>query len=294
MSSLNPQPLPPSPNWARALPPGPDTSVKITEAYAAMVARDAYFWAWPLVNLYNKRLNFKDVPEPMMVGPGPAAPLNRVAMLTDYIEPEERLVACPNQDVVYGAGSLAFDLSPVVIEVPDMGERYWTLGFLDAWTNPWAYAGRRTTGNRAQRLFVHGPRWQGEVPAGMHRIAAPGDDVWVIGRILVDHDARDHAVVHALQDQFAIRRPDGTPAHHLLDPATGLPAYTGIVQATAIAPTVVSCRAAIGRMASASARFCCRRGGWNSGERERQSSLASAAARASVKAPVSSPDCIGL
>jgi hypothetical protein len=48
-----------------------------------MVARDAYFWAWPLVNLYNKRLNFKDVPEPMMVGPGPAAPLNRVAMLTD-------------------------------------------------------------------------------------------------------------------------------------------------------------------------------------------------------------------
>ena len=42
-SSLNPQPLPPSPEWARALPPGPDTSVKITEAYAAMVARDALF-----------------------------------------------------------------------------------------------------------------------------------------------------------------------------------------------------------------------------------------------------------
>jgi hypothetical protein len=72
-SSLNPQPLPPSPEWARALPPGPDTSVKMTEAYAAMIARDAYFWAWPLVNLYNKRLNFKDVPEVMMVGPGPCA-----------------------------------------------------------------------------------------------------------------------------------------------------------------------------------------------------------------------------
>ena len=28
--------------------PGPDVSVKITEAYAAHVARDAYFWAWPL------------------------------------------------------------------------------------------------------------------------------------------------------------------------------------------------------------------------------------------------------
>lgn len=33
--------------------------------------------------------------------------------------------------------------------------------------------------------------------------------------------------------------PDGRPAHHLLDPATGRPAFTGIVQATAIAPTAL-------------------------------------------------------
>jgi thiamine biosynthesis lipoprotein len=31
--------------------------------------------------------------------------------------------------------------------------------------------------------------------------------------------------------------PDGRPAHHLLDPATGAPAFTGIVQASALAPT---------------------------------------------------------
>lgn len=31
----------------------------------------------------------------------------------------------------------------------------------------------------------------------------------------------------------------GRPAHHLLDPATGTPAYTGVVQATALAPTGV-------------------------------------------------------
>jgi FAD:protein FMN transferase len=30
---------------------------------------------------------------------------------------------------------------------------------------------------------------------------------------------------------------DGLPAHHLLDPATGRPAFTGIVQVTALAPT---------------------------------------------------------
>ena len=33
------------------------------------------------------------------------------------------------------------------------------------------------------------------------------------------------------------RGPDGAPGHHLINPATGRPAFTGIVQATALAPT---------------------------------------------------------
>jgi thiamine biosynthesis lipoprotein len=36
---------------------------------------------------------------------------------------------------------------------------------------------------------------------------------------------------------------DGRPAHHLLDPGTGLPAFTGVVQATALAPDAVTAEA---------------------------------------------------
>ena len=93
----------PSRNWSRAMPPGPDPRVKITEAYAKHVARDAYLWAWPLVNMYNRRLFFATIKEMAYAGPLPQAPLNTFAMLTDYIAPEQRNVACPNQDVVYGA-----------------------------------------------------------------------------------------------------------------------------------------------------------------------------------------------
>jgi hypothetical protein len=114
-----------SPGWAGAVPAGPDTKVKMTEAYIDLVTRDAYFWAWPMVDVYNRRQAFKQLTEPVMLGPVPAAPLNRLGMLTDYIVPEERIVACPNQDVVYGAGSLALDLSPVVIQVPDFSDRFW-------------------------------------------------------------------------------------------------------------------------------------------------------------------------
>jgi hypothetical protein len=47
-------PLPPSPGWTQAMPAGPVAGTKITEAYAALVARDAYFWTWPLVTMYSR------------------------------------------------------------------------------------------------------------------------------------------------------------------------------------------------------------------------------------------------
>src|SRR5215813_9435764 len=90
----------PTRNWSRAMAPGPDTRVKITEEYAKLVARDAYFWSWPLVNIFNRRLVMAEVKEAVKAGPLVFAPLNRNAMFTDYVDPAERAVACPNQDVV--------------------------------------------------------------------------------------------------------------------------------------------------------------------------------------------------
>ena len=105
-SSIGPL-MRPSPNWLRAMPPGPDARVKITEAYAALVARDVYFWAWPMVNVYNRRARiFRRFRGRSTPDPSPQAPLNRLAMLTDYVAPEQRNVACPNQDVVYGMGAV--------------------------------------------------------------------------------------------------------------------------------------------------------------------------------------------
>ncbi len=212
-SSLNPQPLPPSPEWVHALPPGPDTSVKITEAYAAMVARDAYFWAWPLVNLYNKRQNFKDVPEPMMVGPGPAAPLNRVAMLTDYVDPGQRLVACPNQDVVYGAGSLALDLSPAVIQVPDFGDRFWVYQMVNLRTDGFAQLGKMYGTTPGFYLLV-GPKWQGEIPKGITKVfRSSTNSGFAAPRVFQDDTPEDRKAIQSVLQwisMYPLAEYDGT------------------------------------------------------------------------------------
>ena len=50
-----------------------------------------------MANIYNKRLAFGNAPEPGLLGGVlPFAPVNRMSMLTDYIDPAERAVACPN------------------------------------------------------------------------------------------------------------------------------------------------------------------------------------------------------
>jgi FAD:protein FMN transferase len=49
----------------------------------------------------------------------------------------------------------------------------------------------------------------------------------------------DGAVATSGIGRRAWRGPGGVVAHHLLDPATGRPAWTGVVQATALAPTAL-------------------------------------------------------
>ena len=132
--------------------------------------------------------------------------------------PGDKEVVSPNNDTVYSNAWLDLSQGPVVIDTPDMGERYWTLGLLDAWTNPFAYVGRRTTGNRRQRTLVHGPHWRGSVPSGISQvIAAPGQDVWIIGRILVDDTPADVEHVGELLAQIAARRLDGSDAAMRVD-----------------------------------------------------------------------------
>jgi len=135
------------------LPAGPDVRVKITEEYARLVGCDAYFWTWPMVNIYNRRLAFTPLKEAMRTGPLMSAPLNHLAMLTDYIEPEERSVACPNQDVVYGISLLALDPSPVVVQVPDFGSRFWVYQVVDLRTTASSSLARCTRRRQASTCW---------------------------------------------------------------------------------------------------------------------------------------------
>ncbi|MEO7940141.1 MAG: DUF1254 domain-containing protein, partial [Burkholderiaceae bacterium] len=120
-------------------------------------------------------------------------------------------VVMPNNDTLYLNAWLDLSAGPLVIDLPDTGSRYYVLGMLDYYTNPFASVGTRTTGNGAGSVLVSGPNWQGDVPtehqaSGRH-LRSETNWVWMIGRILVD-GPQDVPAVNSLQDQFRLRTLD--------------------------------------------------------------------------------------
>ncbi len=197
--------------------PGPVAGTKVSEAWLRMAARDAYFWGWPLANQFNRRQVFKQLPHPgLMGGIVPTAPLNRLSMLSDYIDAGERLVACPNQDVVYGASILALDIEPVVVQVPDFGERFWVYQVVDLRTDSFASIGKMYGTEPGFYLLV-GPDWKGQVPAGIKQVFRSSTNTGtVIPRVFQDDsDADRKAIQQVLSgiDVYPLSEFDGKAKH---------------------------------------------------------------------------------
>jgi len=185
------------------------------------LARDAVIYTLPLYEM--ARMRAATCPRRdhagTFAGDGPESRLrwvNHVIHTRQLLGPQHRQVVTPNNDTLYTNAWIDLSRGPVVLEVPDFKGRYYVLGLLDFYTNPFGYIGSRTTGTGAGRFLLHGPDWRGDVPDGMRAVACSTNSVWMIGRLLVDGDA-DLPAVHALQDAITLRQSDGAAAAFAFD-----------------------------------------------------------------------------
>jgi hypothetical protein len=176
--------------------PGPVSGTRIPDGYARDVGRLMYLWGWPMANLHNRKIVFSQVAE-CGLGDGviPLAPLNRLTMLTDYIKPEERSVATPNQDTVYGFGLLSLDLGPVVFQVPDFGDRFWIYQLGNQRTDAIGAVGRPYD-TKPGFYFVCGPNFDGQPPKGISGVFRSDTDIaYIIPRAFMDDTADDRVAI---------------------------------------------------------------------------------------------------
>lgn len=95
-----------------------------------------------------------------------------------------------NRDTLYIVGWLDLSKRPLVLSVPAMAGRYYSVQFTDSSKNiNFAYVGKRTTGTKAGDYLIAGPGWKGAIPQGMKQISSPNNSVIVIGRVFVENDS---------------------------------------------------------------------------------------------------------
>ena len=186
--------------------PGP------TAEPTADLAAEAYVYGFPLV----VNLSMVDAFVHRGFGPLPATPFNRFAHADQLADAEAHFVSV-NNDTVYSIAQLDLSHGPVLLHVPDTGGAYYVLQFVDAWTNNFAYVGKRATGTGDGDWLVVPPGWAGEVPDGLRGVIdAPTSVVSVVGRNACD-GPDDMSRVRALQKRFTLTAPGGAGT------AAGLP-----------------------------------------------------------------------
>ena len=122
-------------------------------------------------------------------------------MLTGYVDPAERFIVTPNQDVVYGVGFTALDKEPVVFQVPDFGDRFYVFALYDQRTDEIAQIGKQY-GTKPGFYMIVGAKWQGEVPKGITAVVRSSTDlVFFLPRIFMDATVADKKAVQPLVSQ---------------------------------------------------------------------------------------------
>lgn len=140
----------------------------------------------------------------MQQSPDRGNPFGQFLLLRDPTSPAAQDPS-PNHDTLYGATFLDLSVSPVVLSVPPIPGRYWSIALVDAWFYNFEYVGSRTTGQGGGRWLIVGPHWRGPTPAGVTRvIRAPTNSVNLYQRIWF-RDAADLPAVRAIQDRIVIR-----------------------------------------------------------------------------------------
>jgi hypothetical protein len=166
-----------------------------------------YFWPRLLLSVYKRGILVNGFGD----GPIPVNTLSTEpqALFADPLHPpasaSKLATTGVNRDTLLTAGWLDLSKGPLVLHVPAMNDRYYSVQFTDPSKNTnFAYVGTRTTGTQAGDYLVSGPGWKGQIPGGMTQISSPNNAVLVAGRTLVESDS-DLPAAYAIAKQIQLK-----------------------------------------------------------------------------------------
>ncbi|OZI62681.1 DUF1254 domain-containing protein [Bordetella genomosp. 11] len=196
-------------------------------------AVDAYIYAYPLVLMELTRRNTTNVSSPL----DGKAPMNQFGHKTAFPDASTPNSRWPNTDTLYS--SMWYDVSngPLIVRVPDAGDRFYVLSLLDMWTDVFASRGTRTNGKGPQAFAIVGPYWNGTLPPGLDVVRSPTSMGWVVGHVQTGGQ-QDYPAVNQWQANIAATpyvAPPPVPGRPA-SPGSLTPMYPGSQAARPVAP----------------------------------------------------------
>ncbi|MEZ0274940.1 MAG: DUF1254 domain-containing protein [Roseimicrobium sp.] len=146
----------------------------VTPAEARTIAKEAYIYGFPLVDSYRVQYAyFVDTKNPEYKGAW-----NVVHNTGRVYTPDDKAVQTPNSDTPYSMAGFDLRTEPIVLTVPAIEkERYFSIQFIDAYTQNFDYLGSRATGNGGGSFLLACPNWKGEAPAGVKKVIRSETDL---------------------------------------------------------------------------------------------------------------------
>jgi hypothetical protein len=157
-------------------------------------AGEAWLYTLPLIEIATTRAR----------GAARGARLNTLNHVRNLSNHEARDVTTPNNDTLYSSAQLDLSHGPITFSLPDIGDRYFSLALMDAYSNNFVILGTRTTGPKGGLFQLIGPN---DEASGDHVIRSPTVNVWALARILVD-GPEDLNAARALQSEFSVQGPN--------------------------------------------------------------------------------------
>ncbi len=158
----------------------PPSSPPLTPAEARAIAKEAYIYAFAMLENYKTWYHQAvDTAAPEYVGG-----FGKFRHYSEPFTPANHDIVTPNNDTPYSWAWLDLRAEPWVLSVPPVPkDRYYVFQLIDLFTQNFAYVGVRATGFNAGSYLVVGPRWHGQTPKGIAGVFhAETDIVGILGR----------------------------------------------------------------------------------------------------------------
>jgi hypothetical protein len=177
---------------------------QLTTGEARAIAKEAFIWGMHPVAIYHLRYNqTQNEKSPRFSG------INRLSWYRTPRTASDHFGTTPNATTLYGSAMLDLSKEPVVLTIPEINDRYWSIQFADNYARWWpVMVGSQFNRPGPLRRLLVGPNWNGKIPAefvGADIMKSTSDSSVAAARIaLTDDTTEELKIVNAIQDSITL------------------------------------------------------------------------------------------